>query len=159
MKKLCCLTAFIFILMSCGEEEADNGTINVQMYLSSELQSASTDPEATTVNWACLVLSASETACVYYYNGEAQVDGSISSDAEAAGPGTSGFTFVEDGATLSGYEGGSHSYTSSFKTYKNGSVESESEGSGELDLYSEEGKAINWRLDFGTAGDPTTTNF
>lgn len=146
---------------SCGEEEEESlGKVNIRLDLYSGLQSASTDSAVTSVNWACIVLTSTETACMYYYNGVAQVDGSISSAAASAGPGTDGFTFVESGTIIENIEAGVHSYTVSFTEYRNGSTfGTPTSNSGELDLYANKGEDVNLAIGFGTTGEPTLNNF
>ena len=156
------LLSLSILLFACGEEDEEEapGQINIKLSLYSGLQSASTDSAVTTVNWACIVLTETETACMYYYNGVAQVDGSISSAAASAGPGTDGFTFVESGSVIEDVAAGQHTFTESYAQYRNGStVGTPTSNSGEVELYANPGEDNNVELSFGTAGPPTMTNF
>ena len=157
---------FSFLILSCGEEKGKDGKINVTLNLNDSLTGGPSGSQGTTIAWGCLVMSDSETYCVYYYNGEAQVDGSISDAAASAGPGTSGFKFVANGTKVTGYEGGPREYYVKQASYLNGSeTATPYDGSGTVDLYSNAGKDdgadgadINWVVTFGTAGDPVLTN-
>ncbi|MDT8446702.1 MAG: hypothetical protein RRB13_07385 [bacterium] len=95
---------------SVGATGAD-GKINLTLSLASGLATLTPTGDAVVAAWGCVVLTSTLTGCVYNYNGTIQTDATLSSDAAAAGPGTgSGYTFVTNGYTFSGYEGGSRAY-------------------------------------------------
>ena len=152
-------------LWSCGEEDESKFgkiTLTMNMY---DPDKSTTDSSITLVTYGCVVLSSSSTACLYYYNGTEQLDGQVSTDAASAGPGSDGYTYVADGATISDLEGGSRTYTFSKTSYQNGSVSGTPVTySGELDLYANKGsggsagETVNWVVSFGSSGAPTVNN-
>ena len=144
---------------SCGEDDVPVGKISVLLDANDAFKSPNSDQtgSTTSVVWGCLVLDETTTACLYYYNGEMQVDGNMSADAIDAGPGTTGFTFVAPLTEFSELEGGERTYSHFSAIYDNSTgnpIETPFELNGTFDLYANVGEDIDWMVSFGNGANP-----
>ena len=150
-----------FTSFACGDEEEEvDGLVNIRMDVYESMLTQSSGSQATKLAWACLIVSSSQTTCVYAYNGSVQTDASITEEASSRGPGTTGFNFVENGTIISGLPAGTREYFVYQAQFLNGEELSGTVNeSGEIDVYANKGSDRNVAIGFGTAGNPTQDDF
>ncbi|MDX2470897.1 MAG: hypothetical protein QNL04_10025 [SAR324 cluster bacterium] len=127
MKKLkFLLVAVVALGLVAGCKNSD-GTVTILLKVNNTFADSSTDTDNPIINWACVVLSTSKTACIYYYNGTLQTRSNISSSGGwTYAPGTSyEYDYVGPGATYLQITGGDHDFSS---FHREGSVSETTSG-------------------------------